>query len=392
MINWGQTPIYQERDVRTIKNAILSIVLYLARTAMRIIYFFIKLCTKQQNKVTMLSRQSDDINLDFILLKEEIKQSLNNSNELLEIKILCKKIPNGILGKIKYCFYIVKCMYHIATSKVCIIDGYNIAISALNHKKNIEIIQIWHAMGAIKKFGYQVLDKAEGSNSRVAKIMKMHANYTCITCTSEATKRIYSEAFNTDLDKVQVLGMPRIDYLLGEEINKKVEEIIKETPKLKGKKNILYVPTFRKEKSVDVQKIIDAVDEEKYNLILQLHPLDKTPVELKYKVEASTEDLIKLADYVITDYSAVAFEAATLDKPLFFYLYDLEEYGNTRGLNINLEEEMKNNTKTNINDIIDIIASNTYNYEELKHFKEKYVQTADTKNCERIVEYIKKAI
>ena len=46
--------------------------------------------------------------------------------------------------------------------------------------------------------------------------MKMHANYTCITCTSEATKKIYSEAFNTDIDKVQVLGMPRIDYLLGE--------------------------------------------------------------------------------------------------------------------------------------------------------------------------------
>ena len=265
MINWGQTQIYQERDVRTIKNAILLIVLYLARTAMRIIYFFIKLCTKQQNKVTMLSRQLDDINLDFRLLEEELERRLKNFEDNIEkgredcdkekendikkqikIKMLCKKIPNGMFGKIKYCFYIVKCMYHIATSKVCIIDGYNIAISALKHKKNTEIIQIWHAMGAIKKFGYQVLDKEEGSNSRVAKIMKMHANYTCITCTSEATKKIYSEAFNTDIDKVQVLGMPRIDYLLGEEINKKVEEIIKENPKLKEKKNILYVPKFRK--------------------------------------------------------------------------------------------------------------------------------------------------
>ena len=41
---------------------------------------------------------------------------------------------------------------------------------------------------------------------------------------------------------------------------------------------------------------------------------------------------------------------------------------------------------------MDIIDNDIYNYEELKHFKEKYVQTADTKNCERIVEYIKKAI
>ena len=380
------------------KNFILKIVLHIAKAFMQIIYFFIKIFTKQHNKITMLSRQSNNINIDFKMLKEEIEQYLiiNEKKNNLEIKILCKMIPENLFGKIKYCFYMLKCMYHIATSKVCIIDGYNIAISALNHRKNIEIIQVWHAMGAIKRFGYQVLNKEEGSSSKVAKIMKMHANYTCITCTSKATRKIYSEAFNTDIDKIKVFGMPRIDYILGKngEIDKKVQKLLEEKPDLKEKANILYVPTFRKGKSIDIENVINSVDSDKYNLIIRLHPLDKTNILEKYTIDKkhSTSDLIKIANYVITDYSAVAFEAATLDKPLFFYLYDLEEYKDIRGLNINLKEEMPNSTKQDFKEIINIIKNNTYDYNELKKFKEKYVETTDIKNCNRIVEYIRKNI
>lgn len=362
-----------------------NIVLYLARTVMRMIYFFIKLFTRQKNKVSFLSRQSDTMSIDFKLLEEFFNKETN-----LQTEILCKKIPDSLVGKISYCFFIVKCMYHIATSKVCIIDGYNIPVSSLKHKKGLEIIQIWHAMGAIKKFGYQILGMVEGDNKKTAQIMKMHAGYTCITCTSEATRKIYSEAFNTDIEKIKVLGMPRIDYLLekSEEINKNIEKILENNPKLKEKKNILYVPTFRKGQEINFQNIINALDETKYNLILQLHPLDRTNVDEKYKIQAKTLDLIKLADYVITDYSAVAFEAAILDKPLFFYLYDIGNYENTRGLNIDLQQEMKSSTKTKIEDIISIIENDTYNYEELKKFKEKYVETIDQNNTKRIVEYV----
>lgn len=370
------------------KQFLLKIMLYIARTGMRFIYFFIKLFTKQKtNKITMLSRQSNNINIDFRLLKEELEK-----NDNIEIKILCKMIPDSLPGKIKYCFYTLKNMYHIATSKVCIIDGYNIPISSLKHKEGLEVVQVWHAMGAIKKFGYQVLDKGEGSNSKVAEIMNMHANYTCVTCTSKATRIIYSEAFNTDLDKIQVLGMPRIDYLLGrnDEINYKGYEIIKEYPKLNGKINILYVPTFRKNAKINLENLINNIDENKYNFIVRLHPLDKTEVDEKYKIDSkySTMDLLKIADYVITDYSAIAFEALVLDKPVYFYLYDIDKYNELRGLNIDLFKEMKNSTKTDFKEIINSIENNEYDFEELKQFKNRYVETSDNKNTERIVNYI----
>ena len=41
-----------------------------------------------------------------------------------------------------------------------------------------------------------------------------------------------------------------------------------------------------------------------------------------------------LADCVITDYSAVAFEAGIIGKPVFFYVPDINEYRASPGLNI----------------------------------------------------------
>ena len=153
------------------KEIFLTAILSIAKIALKFIYFFIKLFTKTENKVTMLSRQSNNINIDFKLINEELENCIksDNNKESLQIKILCKKIPDNFLGKISYCFYMLKCLYHIATSKVCIVDGYDISICVLKHKKGLKIVQIWHAMGAIKKFGYQVLDKGEGSNRKSSK-------------------------------------------------------------------------------------------------------------------------------------------------------------------------------------------------------------------------------
>lgn len=370
------------------KNLVLSCMLYIMKFGMNFIYFFIKLFPMQKNKITMLSRQSNKVNIDFEMLLDEI----NKKHKDIKVKVLCKKIPNGFTKKIGYCIYTIKCLYHISTSKVCIIDGYSIPISSLKHKKNLIIIQIWHAMGAIKQFGKQVLDKNEGNKSIIANIMKMHQNYTYVMCVSENAKKIFSEGFGTEENKVLTLGMPRIDYLLGKDdkINQKVEKLIFDYPILKEKKNILYVPTFRKGQSTKVYDVINAIDDKKYNLIIKLHPLDKTKIDDKYTVsrEYKTFELLKIADYVITDYSAVAFEAALLDKQIFFYLYDIEEYKQNRGLNINLKEELPQSTFLDINNIVEVIENECYNYQDLKMFKEKHIETVDMNNTTRIVDYI----
>lgn len=337
--------------------------------------------------MTFISRESNTPSIDFILLSKQLKLDKPDVKQVM----LVKKIEKGFLGKLKYALHIFCQMYHIATSKVVVIDTYIIPVSVLKHKKNLKVIQIWHALGAIKKFGYQILGKGEGSSEILANAMKMHNNYDVITCASHVTAKFFSEAFNTSIDKIKVCGMPRVDYILN--VDKNVD-ILKENPNYIGKKTILYIPTFRKKKTVYIEDIINKVDKRKYNLIIKLHPLDKTSIDDRYtaKGDFSTYDLMKFADYIITDYSATAIEASLLNKPLFLYVYDIQEYNNLRGLNVNLVQELKNSTSPNIQDILDKIENNIYDVKELDMFKRKYIETYDINNTESTCKIIEESL
>lgn len=225
--------------------------------------------------------------------------------------------------------------------------------------------------------------------------MKMHKNYSHVIAPSEVTANFYSEAFGIEKEKLVINGLPRLDYILrGTPNDKKIKEFYKKYPKFKNKnkKTILYVPTFRKGSDgvKEAQKLIDRVNFAKYNLIIKLHPLDKNSKAYKYMVNKryNTYDLLKIADYIITDYSAVAFEASILNKPIYFYVYDIENYKKTRGLNVDLFKEMESSTSKDIKEIMKSIEKNKYNYQELRKFRNKYMEENYCNTTIKLVDFI----
>ncbi len=366
---------------------IKKLVIKIAIFVLNIMYLPFK-CLKTKHKLTYISRQSDTPSIDFDLLYNKMREI---DSDLIQV-MLTKKIGKGIIGKFKYGLHTFVQMYHIATSKVVVIDTYIIPVSVLKHKKNLKVVQIWHALGAIKQFGYQVIGKKEGSSGDVAYTMKMHNNYDAVTTSSSITAKFFSEAFNVDINKVKVVGMPRVDDILGDNRD---TEVLDKNPEYNGKKTILYIPTFRKNDTVYTDDIIKLVDTNKYNLVIKLHPLDNTKVDEKYLVKGnfSTYDMMKFADYIITDYSATAIEASVLNKPLFLYVYDLDNYNEIRGLNVNLTEELKTSTFKEFKDILNIIENGNYDFKSLEAFRDKYVETHNINNtesvCKLITEYLK---
>ena len=156
------------------KNILVKIAIFL----MKIIYFFMKLF-KTQNKVTMISRQSNEMSIDFKLIKDYIE-----SHDKYKVVILCKTLDGKEKAKLSnlfsYFFHMLKQMYHLATSKAVLLDSYCIPVSVLKHKKSLKVIQMWHSIGTMKKFGYDILDQEEGNSSKMAKLLKMHHNYTYV--------------------------------------------------------------------------------------------------------------------------------------------------------------------------------------------------------------------
>ena len=366
------------------KIKVLQVLISIVRIILNLIYGLMKV-RKTKNKIVFVSRQSDDKSLDFKLLEEELRKNEKD----IEIKFFCKKLGKGFIKKISYCIYILRVMNNLANAKICITDGYSIPVSLLKHKKSLTIIQIWHASGATKKFGYQAIDTKEGSNAKVAKIMRMHYNYDYVLAPSKRTAEIFAAAFNVSKDKMKIIGLPRIDYLR-KNANKLKEDFYSEHPAYKNKEIILYVPTFRKGKTADANELIRKTNKDKYGLIIRKHPLDSEKIEPEYLVDSKydTMDLLKIADFIITDYSAIAYEASVLNKPLYFYVYDIDEYKNNRGLNVNLAKEMKEATFKKIDSIIKSIENDRYNYSDLDNFKKKYVEVYNKDNVKELINLI----
>ena len=79
-------------------------------------------------------------------------------------------------------------------------------------------------------------------------------------------------------------------------------------------------------RQIDVARFEEALPE--YTLINQLHPSIS-----KSQSIATTQELMIMADVIISDYSSLPIEASLLDKPTLFYVYDEHKYDKIRGLN-----------------------------------------------------------
>lgn len=341
---------------------------------LNLIYFFFKLF-KTKKKVLILSRQSNKKSEDIKLLESELKSQDKN----IEVVVLCKKLEKGLTAKIKYFIYIFYQMYHLSTSRVVVLDGYSIVVSILKKKKNTVIIQTWHAIGAFKKFGYSILDQEEGTNSKLALTMKMHENYDYIFTSSEYTKKYFAEAFNYDISKLKVMPLPRVDLLTDKKHLKQIKDrVIKYYPNMAAKKNIVYAPTFRKGDGdiSKVEELIDSIDYKKYNLIIKFHPLSKVKLKDERVIidkKFTTIDMMASGDYVITDYSAIVFEAALLDKPIFFYAYDYSKYYKRRNFYIDYKKQMPGLVEEEANKITRAIEEGNYDIKKIRDFSKRFV-------------------
>lgn len=354
----------------------MKIILKIGVVVFNLIYYIYKLFPSE-NKIVFISRQNDEPSLDCLLLSKAICDKEEN----IEIVKEFRRIPDSFIGKIEYVLYMLtRQMYLFATSKVVILDGYCILASVLNHKKDLRIVQMWHAMGALKKFGYAALGNEEGKDPEISKILQMHRNYDYVICSSENCVNYYEEAFQIEKEKIIIASLPRVDLLVdSKKISFTQEKIYKTYPNLRKKKNILYVPTFRMNAKMQekVQDLIAKIDLTKYNLIVKLHPLTKENMELGQVLECeeySALELLDIADYVISDYSAFIFEVAVAQKPLFLYTFDLEEYIHQRGFFIDYCKEMPSKQYRSASEVSRAIERDEFDMQRIKQFADKYVE------------------
>lgn len=338
----------------------------------------------KDKKVTYISYRANTVTKDIKMISDEVKKI---DKEVIEVYLMLK-YKNTLGDKFKYVIEIIKQVYHVKTSKVVVIDGNNFVISNIK-KKDTKVIQIWHACGAIKKFGQDFERKYSIKN------------YDYIVTSSSTSKQMMASAFDVKENQVLPLGYAKTDLLFDKEKLKNYKNQMHEKyPKLKDKKIILYAPTFRGEAvydkqtlSIDVEKIAKELGEE-YALLCKYHPIiskreDYNGISNLYNVsDESLYKLFAITDILVSDFSAVIYDFSILEKPIILYTPDLDDYKKNRGLYVDYESFAPGKITYNEDELIDTILNNDASIEKVKNLKETFFDYKDGKSSKRIAELI----
>ena len=286
-------------------------------------------------------------------------------------------------------------------------------LHSLTLRPQTKVVQLWHACGVFKTFGYSRLGK-----TGVAPQSSMnHRNYDLVTVSSEAVRGIYAEAFAITTGKVKALGAPRTDVLFDQEYKEaKRQELYQKYPQLKGRKVILFAPTFRGDGNKDAYYPEDAFDvnlfmkgfSEDVCCIVKHHPFVHQEIKageeygdrvLDLTGKDHINDLMLISDLLITDYSSSVFEAVLLGVPMLFYAFDKEDYIRSRDFYCDYDSFAPGYVEENF-DKMKTMAEKILNHEtdseeetiitaKREQFFHDFLSALDGESTGRIVAYIK---
>ena len=287
----------------------------------------------------------------------------------------------------------------LAASKYIFLNDNFFPLAFMDFKVENNIIQLWHAPGASKKFGGSVDIESREILSKISQ------NTDYLIVTSKNIIGYYSEAFQMPESKIKPLGLPRMDYYFeNHDLDKLKRKFCQNYNVSADKKIILYAPTFRDEEKYN--NVFNYLNLEEFNnrlgneyvLALRLHPkiknFHKDDISSKDQyVDVSNfeseQELMLISDILITDYSSIMIEYSILNKPTVFFTYDLEDYlANERGFYYDFKTTVPGPIVNTSDDLIDVIENDKFDKSKISEFVKTQFDDIDGHSSERIVDFL----
>jgi CDP-ribitol ribitolphosphotransferase len=364
-------------------------------------YWLTKRLPIQSKKVVFATYRSDRLVDNFRAVYDELER-----RDLgYEYVFLLKRFPQSLVGQIQYVFHMMRATYELATARYFIIDDYYYPVYVSSLRKGTEVIQLWHACGAFKKFGYSVLDKSYSPDDDYLKMVQIHRNYSKVYVSGEACVAPYADAFGMTQERIYPLGVPRTDQLLNTVRQARVrEKLYDRYPEWRKKRIILLAPTFRGngqttahyDQELDFEKFRRELGPDTV-LLLRMHPFVLNPpiVPDAYSDQIinmtdypDINDLMQIADILITDYSSVIFEFALLQKPMIFLVNDLQSYKAERDFYFPYESFVPGPIVSTFEDVIAWIKRGQFDTQKIETFANQFFTYQDGEATKRIVDHL----
>ncbi|MBT2698214.1 CDP-glycerol glycerophosphotransferase family protein [Bacillus sp. ISL-40] len=367
---------------------------FFRKVIFRLLYLLFCTFPLHKKKILFASDSRSDLSGNF----EFVYQELKRKNLDYQYHFILKESTRAY----KTYWEMVRLAFHLATAKFILLDDFYPMVYPLKIRKGADLIQLWHAVGAFKTFGYSRVGLPGGPDPHSLN----HRNYTKVIVSSKNVAKHYAEGFGISENRVFATGIPRTDVFFDQAYQVKVkEELYRGYPILSEKKVIMFAPTFRGDGQqsayypkdyLDLEKLYHALHDE-YVFLFKMHPFVKDywqiPAEYNdffFDISHYREinDLLFISDLLITDYSSVCFEFALLNKPMIFYSPDVEEYIATRDFYYKYDSFIPGPLARTLDELIETIQNKDFKMEKIETFVDYFFDHTDGKSSNRVVDQL----
>ncbi|HBG3148325.1 TPA: teichoic acid ribitol-phosphate polymerase TarL [Staphylococcus aureus] len=338
------------------------------------------------------SRPTMSGNFEYIY-NEMLRQNLDKKYDIHTVFKANITDRRGIIDKFRLPYLLGKADY-------IFVDDFHPLIYTVRFRRSQEVIQVWHAVGAFKTVGFSRTGKKGGPFIDSLN----HRSYTKAYVSSETDIPFYAEAFGIKEKNVVPTGVPRTDVLFDEAYATQIkQEMEDELPIIKGKKVILFAPTFRGSGhgtahypffKIDFERLARYCEKNNAVVLFKMHPFVKNRLNIadkhkQYFVDVSdfreVNDILFITDLLISDYSSLIYEYAVFKKPMIFYAFDLEDYITTRDFYEPYESFVPGKIVQSFDALMDALDNEDYEGEKVIPFLDKHFKYQDGRSSERLV-------
>lgn len=349
------------------------------------------------DRVIFLEVSADHLTESFVLLEQAVRMRGKHT------QLIC--IHNGSAGGIQYLKNCAQMLREIAGAAIVFINEASNVTSCIRLRPETRLIQTWHGCGAFKKFGFSTADLGWGISRGEMERYPYYRNQWLVSVSAPEAVRAYQDAMHQPEGVIQPLGVSRTDVFFDADYIARARERLYECfPQARGKKVILYAPTFRGTQTqaysmqLDRERMKEALSD-RYVWIEKHHPfVRKRPVieencrdfAVDLTEQMSISELICVSDLCISDYSSLIFEYSLFERPMIFYAPDLQEYFDERGFYYNYETLTPGPVCVTQDQLIRSIRhmETGYDRQVVAQFRQKFMSACDGHATERILDYI----
>ena len=289
----------------------------------------------------------------------------------------------------------------VARSSVIILDDHAPVFDWLILSPETKVIQLWHAGAGFKSSGY-----SRWGNSGCPSPFSCHRQYSYGIAGSKHIAHFFSEVWGINTEQVLPTGMPRMDEYLDDAYKARTMKRLYELyPACKGKKVILFAPTYRGKNKAEAHYPYSLIDfdalyetcADEYVVFFKMHPwvAEGVPIPEEYSDKffdvgayPNINDLFYITYLLITDYSSNIFEYSLMRNPMLFFAYDEIQYSFSRGFHRDYEESAPGKIVHTFDELIKAIKEKDFQLEKVEKYVEEHFDYIDSGASDRVIDWL----